>query len=122
MVKYTAETPQAYLSELDEDWRKERLLAIRAIIQDTVPELSEGIAYGMLGFERDGSVFCHLNAQRAFVGLYLGDVARLDPDGELTSDLNVGKGCIRVRKSDDLDVLRTLIELKADLPDDTGGC
>ena len=68
------------------------------------------IAYGMLGFERDGSVFCHLNAQKAFVGLYLGDVARLDPDGGLTSGLNVGKGCIRVRKSDDLDALRAAME------------
>ncbi len=122
MVQYKANSPEAYLNEIDDDWRKERLLEIRQAIFELVPEVSEDIGYGMLRFARKGHVFCHLNAQKSFVGLYLGNVARLDPDGKITSDLNVGKGCIRVRKKDSIEVLRTLMSRKAAMPASGDSC
>jgi uncharacterized protein YdhG (YjbR/CyaY superfamily) len=122
MVQYKANTPDAYLSEIDDDWRKERLLEIRQAMFELVPAVAEDIGYGMLRFARQGHVLCHLNAQKSFVGLYLGNVATLDPDGEITSELNVGKGCIRVRKKDSIDVLRTLISRKAAMPAVGGSC
>ena len=84
MVQYKANSPDAYLNEIDDDWRKERLLEIRQAIFELVPAVGEDIGYGMLRFAREGDVFCHLNAQKSFVRLYLGDVARLDPDGKIT--------------------------------------
>ena len=122
MVQYAAESPAAYLAELADDWRKARLINIRDAILELVPDVRETVGYGMLRFERGTSVFCHLNAQKSFVGLYLGDVAQLDPDGHLTDDLNVGKGCVRVRKRDRMDAIRLLIERKAKLPPDEAGC
>ncbi len=45
-MQYDAETPEAYLKLLEDDWRRERLLAIRETLLK-VPGIAEGIGYGM---------------------------------------------------------------------------
>ncbi|MDJ1016575.1 MAG: DUF1801 domain-containing protein [Paracoccaceae bacterium] len=112
-MQYDAETPDAYLALLEDDWRKDRLLAIRDIFLREVEGLSEGIGYGMLRYERNGDVFGHLNAQKAYVGVYLGDLERIDPGGAIRAGMNCGKSCLRVRKRDGLGVVRRLVARKA---------
>ena len=49
-MQYDVKTPEEYLEVLENDWRKEKLLAIRQMILDHAPELEESIRYKMLNF------------------------------------------------------------------------
>jgi len=60
--------------------------------------LSVEINYKMLGCKDDNGFVFHLNAQKNFVGFYVGDVSAIDPSGELLKDLSTGKSCIRFTK------------------------
>lgn len=97
-----AETPSEYIGQLDDDWRRDKLLKIRAIIKEQAPQLSERIHYKMLGYGIDDVYVFHLNVQRAYVSLYVGSASKVDPGGTLLDGLNVGKGCIRFSKSTEI--------------------
>ena len=112
-MQYDAATPEEYLSMIENDWRRERLLAIREMLL-VIPGIAEGIAYGMLQYRVDGEVFAHLNAQKAYVGVYLGELERFDPGAEIRGGMNCGKSCVRFRKRDDLAVVKQLISQKMD--------
>jgi hypothetical protein len=47
-MQYDVETPSEYLTALEEDWRKEKLLDIRDIIFSKAPEIVEIIECKML--------------------------------------------------------------------------
>jgi Domain of unknown function (DU1801) len=40
-----------------------------------------------------------LTAQKSSVNFYVGTAAKVDPDGSLLAGLDVGKGCIRFKKT-----------------------
>lgn len=104
-MQYDVDTPNEYLELLEEDWRKEKLLRIREMILKHAPELNESIRYKMLNYgilETDDYLFA-LNAQKHYVSLYVGDVLIVDPSGDMLTDFNLGKGCIRVRKTIDIE-------------------
>jgi uncharacterized protein YdhG (YjbR/CyaY superfamily) len=98
-MQYSAETPQDYLEQLDDDWRRQKLLQIRNLIKSAEPSIEKHIHYKMLGYALDGEFFFHLNAQRNYVSLYLCDATKIDPEGELLTGLSVGKGCVRFTKT-----------------------
>ena len=101
-MQYDVKTPQEYLQALEDDWRKQKLLKVREIIQEVEPDLQECIRYKMLGYEdKNGLIFC-LNAQKNYVGVYFGDIKKVDPEGVLLKGLNLGKGCIRIKKSNEI--------------------
>ncbi len=107
-MRYDVETVAEYLEALEDDWRREKLLALRGLVLERAPELEEGIRYGMLSYEdAKGQVF-GLNAQKGYVGLYVGDATKVDPGGELLRDLDRGKGCIRFKRR--VDVEETAID------------
>ena len=98
-MQYKANTPDEYLNELEKDWRLDKLQIIRNLIKSNAPDLTEGIEYKMLNYgDNKGSVF-HLNAQKSFVSLYVGNADKIDTDGSLLKDLDRGKGCIRFKKN-----------------------
>ncbi|MBO9436385.1 DUF1801 domain-containing protein [Ruegeria sp. R13_0] len=97
-----AKTPSDYIDRLDDDWRRDTLLELREIILKQSPQLDEQIHYKMLGYGSDESHVFHLNAQKAYVSLYVGNAAKIDPDAELLHGLSVGKGCIRFKKTTDV--------------------
>ena len=66
-MQYDAETPEQYLGMLDDDWRREKLLAIRHKML-AVPGVTEGIGYKMLAYHRGDTVFAHLNASESLCG------------------------------------------------------
>lgn len=98
-MQYEAKTPEEYLSQLELDWRKEKLHEIRQIILSKGENLKEVIKYKMLGFADEKGVIMQLNAQRNYVSLYVGTAAKIDTDGDLLEGLDVGKGCIRFKKT-----------------------
>ncbi len=98
-MQYDAKTPSEYIKVLNDDWRREKLEEVRALIKSKAPSLTEGINYKMLSYgDKNGNVF-HLNAQKHYVSLYVGNVEKIDPDGELLKGINIGKSCIRFNKS-----------------------
>ena len=96
---YEASTPKEYLSTLEDDWRKQTLEYIRNLILQKGPELNEHINYNMLGYGKDPEPVFHLNAQKHYVSLYVGNADSIDPDGTMLHGLDRGKGCIRFKKS-----------------------
>lgn len=98
-MQYEATTPTEYLDVLDDDWRKEKLQELRNLICKQAPDLKEGIEYKMLAYYDEKGVMFHLNAQKNYVSLYVGNAEKIDPEKKLLSGLNVGKGCIRFKKS-----------------------
>ena len=101
-MQYDVATPEEYLAALDHDWRRVALLTIRQTLKDVAPNLDESIAHKMLCYSDAKGPVLHLNAQKGFVGLYVGDIDTLDPDGSLTSGIGRGKTCLRYTKSKDV--------------------
>lgn len=105
-MQYDAKNPAEYLAMLDDDWRKETLLAFRKLLKAHAPELKESIKWKMLSYgDGKGGLFA-LNAQKGYVSFYVGHAKKVDPDGSLLAGLNVGKGCIRFTKSTKLEDTR----------------
>ncbi len=98
MMLYEAQNPTEYLELLEKDWRREKLLQLRTIIFAQAPNLIEGIHYKMLGYSDEKGVLFHLNAQKNYVSLYVGDAQKIDPTGALLQGMDVGKGCVRIKK------------------------
>lgn len=96
---YDVKTPKEYIDGLEDDWRREKVLELRELIQKEAPSFIEGINYKMLSYADDRGVAFHLNAQKGYVSFYVGDAEKVDPTGELLKGINVGKGCIRFTKS-----------------------
>jgi len=102
-MHYKANTPDEYLSDLENDWRKEKLVEVREMVKSNGPELVEGIEYKMLGYGDGEKNIFHLNAQRAYVSLYVGTIDKVENARELLKDFELGKGCIRIKKSQELE-------------------
>ena len=101
-MQYDVKTPDEYLEIIEKDWRKDKLLEVREMIEKNGPELTEGIYYKMLSYSyNDNVIFC-LNAQMAYVSLYVGDVDKVENSRQMLKEFNIGKGCIRIKKSIDL--------------------
>lgn len=98
-MQYEVQTPADYLTTLEKDWRFDTLQALRTLINAKAPSLEEGINYKMLSYGDEQGVVFHLNAQKNYVSLYVGDIDKIDPAGELLAGLSCGKGCIRFKKS-----------------------
>jgi uncharacterized protein YdhG (YjbR/CyaY superfamily) len=98
-MQYKVSTPEEYFNALEKDWKQEKLMLLRDIILKESPEIVEGISYKMLSYADEKGIVFHLNAQRNYVSLYVGNASKVDPEGELLKGLDVGKGCIRFNKS-----------------------
>lgn len=98
-MQYEVTTPAEYLEVLDKDWRLTTLEQIRAILKVKAFDFKEGINYKMLSYSDDKGACFHLNAQKNYVSFYVGDASKIDPKGELLEGIDVGKGCLRFKKS-----------------------
>ncbi|TRX52024.1 DUF1801 domain-containing protein [Fulvivirga sp. M361] len=107
-MQYEAKTPREYMAMLEPDWRKEKLETLRSLIKLKAPDFTEAINYKMLSYGNEQGVAFHLNAQKNYVSLYVGDANKIDPDRSLLNGLDTGKGCIRFKKS--LSIKKTRID------------
>ena len=98
-MQYDVKTPEEYLEVLQADWRKEKVLELREMINSIWPELKEGIEYKMLCYKNDDTSIFNLNAQAAYVSFYVGNIDKVKNARTLLKDFNMGKGCIRIKKS-----------------------
>lgn len=126
-----ATTVDEYIALLP-DVRKEAILALDALIQETVPGLQRHFAYNMLGY---GS-FAYTNykkelidwpiiavaSQKNYISVY---VCALE-DGQYVAEkykselgkVSVGKSCIRFKKLEDvnMETLRNVLKISAKQP------
>ena len=98
-MQYNVTTVPEYLAALEEDWRKQTLEEIRSLIKEAGPDIEEYIQYKMLAYGDGKTPLFHLNAQKNYVSLYIGDTKKVDPEEEFLAGLDKGKGCIRFKKS-----------------------
>ena len=97
-MQYDAKTPGEYLDNLQNDWRKDKLVQVRELIKKQGPRLTEGIEYKMLSYGTNEKNIFHLNAQKAYVSLYVGDIDKVEESQKLLKFFDKGKGCIRIKK------------------------
>lgn len=107
-MQYEANSPEEYFELLENDWRKEKLLHVRRIILEYGSELEEGIQYKMLCYGKDKSTLFSLNAQKSYVSLYVGTIQKIENASMLLSGFDYGKGCIRIKKT--IDINKTGLE------------
>ncbi len=105
---HDADTPAVYIAALDDDWRKEKLLAVRGYLL-SLDGVSEEIEHRMLRYRRGDDPVALMNAQKGYVSVYMSDLSKLDPDGSLRKGMNCGKSCLRLRKSDGIEGVQALV-------------
>ncbi|BBH22373.1 hypothetical protein Back11_37180 [Paenibacillus baekrokdamisoli] len=120
-MKYEANSPEGYISQLPED-RQEAMERLRTTIKGNLPEgFEETIAYGMIGYvvphriypsgyhanPKEPLPFMSIASQKNFIALYhmgiYGSPAILawfqeEYPKHVTTKLDMGKGCIRFKK------------------------
>lgn len=101
-MQYDVTSPEAYLEVLEDDWRKEKVMQLRQVILNAADDIEEIINYKMLAYQDNKGIICHLNAQKQYVAMYVGDTKKIDIDGTLLQGINCGKGCVRFKKSNDV--------------------
>ena len=96
---HKANSPSEYLDVIDPDWRKETLLEIRSQILSH-SDIAEVMNYGMLGYKvKNHETFMHLNAQKGYVSIYVGNIDKVPGADDLLAGYNRGKGCLRLTKT-----------------------
>jgi len=98
-MQYDAASPKEYLENLESDWRKEKLMQVRDLIIKNGSDLIEYMEYKMLAFGYEEKAVFHLNAQKSYVSLYVGSIDKINQASQMLVDLDMGKGCIRIKKS-----------------------
>ena len=104
-------TVAAYFGSLPPD-RAAELEKLRAFVAETLPDASEDIRYKMPAFVTTELV-CTLAAQKRHFALYVCDPDLLNRYRNELANLDLGKGCIRFKRFDDLP-LDTIAELLRD--------
>lgn len=123
MVKSQATTVAEYLASLPDD-RREVIATVLDVIRKNIPAgYNEGMNWGMIAFEiplsrypktynKQPLLYVALGSQKNYISLHLPCVyadpkraERLHADFEKSGKkLNMGKGCVRFKKLDDLDL------------------
>ncbi|MGA5341844.1 iron chaperone [Streptomyces griseoincarnatus] len=114
MVQSPAPHVDACLAELPDD-RKVVLTRLRELCRAELKGFTEVMAHGMPAYERDGVAEVAFASQKRYISFCLlrGDVR--DAFAERLAGQDMGKGCLRFRKPErvDLDLVRDLLRATA---------
>ncbi|MFF5344268.1 iron chaperone [Streptomyces althioticus] len=117
MVQSPATHVDAYLTEAPDD-RKVVLTRLRELCRAELKGFTEVMAYGMPTYRRDGVAEVAFASQKQYLSLYLlrGDVR--DAFAERLAGQDMGKSCLRFRRSAgvDFDLVRDLLRATAAAP------
>ncbi|HZQ69138.1 MAG TPA: DUF1801 domain-containing protein [Terriglobales bacterium] len=97
-----AASVSAYLKELPSD-RKVPLAKLRQLCKQALKNYEEAIEYGMPGYKRNGMIEVAFASQKQYVALYVLKKDVLDRHRKALPGCEIGKGCIRFRKADQID-------------------
>ncbi|MEV6952998.1 DUF1801 domain-containing protein [Streptomyces sp. NPDC051183] len=117
MVHSEANDVPGYLAEAPEG-RRPALTRLRELCRAELAGFEEVMAYGMPVYQRDGAAEIAFASQKQYVSFYLmrGDVR--EAFAERLADQDMGKGCLRFRKPEniDFDLVRDLLRATAARP------
>jgi uncharacterized protein YdhG (YjbR/CyaY superfamily) len=101
-MRSAAGTVARYVDEQPEEWQP-ALRKLRAACRRSLVGYTEAMAYGMPSYSRDGEAEVAFAKQARYLSLYIMKQPVLDVHRARLSGLNVGKGCIRYRRPDQID-------------------
>ena len=124
MAKPKAATPEEYIVQLGED-RRAAIKAIHGMIKKALPKLKPSIQYGMIGYgtytiqsaggrEAEGPIIA-LASQSSYISVYGCGAESLTDLKRQLPKANCGKGCLRFKKCEDIDlkVLEKIVKTAA---------
>lgn len=117
MVQSKAEDVDGYLAEVPEE-RRAGLTRLRQLCRAELKGFDEVMAYGMPSYERDGTIEIAFASQKQYISFYLMRSDVLKAFEERLAGQEMGKGCLRFRKADDIDfdLVRDLLRASAAAP------
>ena len=97
--------------------RKTEILKLRALIKGTYPNIEETMKYNLPNFKLEGLSLFQIASQKNYISFYISK-ALLHSHKEELIELNLGKGCIRFKKLDQIkpDILTNIIKGAKDFP------
>ncbi|QDY77931.1 iron chaperone [Streptomyces qinzhouensis] len=117
MVQSEASDVDGYLAAVPEE-RRAALTELRQLCRAELVGFDEVMAYGMPAYERDGAAEIAFASQKRYISFYLmrGDVR--EAFEERLAGQDMGKGCLRFRKPENIDfgLLRDLLQATAARP------
>ena len=110
-MRSSATTVAGYINEQPNDW-KPTLKKLRAACRRELWGYTEAMKYGMPAYARDGQVEVTLGKQAHYLSLYILNQPVFEAHRADLAGLNLGKGCIRYRRPDQIDwnVVAALLE------------
>jgi uncharacterized protein YdhG (YjbR/CyaY superfamily) len=106
----------AYVEQAPEN-RREGLRLLRDLCREHLPGFTEIVRYRMPGYVRkqDAEGEIGFAAQRHHLSFYVTRTDVMAAHRDRLTGLDVGKGCIRYRRTDqvDVDVVRSILEMTA---------
>lgn len=102
-MQSTAADVNSYLAEVPAD-RRTVLTAIRQLCRESLPGYVEGMAYGMPSYSRDGVIEVSFASQKHYISIYGLKTDVLDAHRADFRGANIGKGCIRYTKMENVDL------------------
>ncbi|MGW4869782.1 iron chaperone [Streptomyces chartreusis] len=117
MVQSNAVNVDGYLTEAPED-RRVALAKVRQLCRAELVGFDEVMAYGMPAYERDGVCEIAFASQKQYISFYLMRSDVRETFEERLAGQDMGKGCLRFRRSEniDFDLLRDLLKATAARP------
>ena len=98
-----AKTVDGYLKEVP-DGRRAALERLRELCLETLDGYEESMSYGMPGYSRLGEeIEVAFASQKNYISLYILRQEIMDKHRPALAGLNLGKGCIRYRKPEQID-------------------
>ncbi len=101
-MEYNINTVDEYLDAVKNDPKYPKFMELRQYILGTYGELVESIENGVLRYGSDENAVFYIQVQRQHLGLYVGDIKKIEKDEPILHGVSCGKGCIRLRKTTDL--------------------
>ena len=111
-MQSNAETITAYLEEVPPE-RREVLTQLDHLCRQVLTDYEPSMAYGMPGYRKPGGeIEVAFASQKNYISLYIMKSDVLNRHRDELSHLSLGKGCIRYRKSAQIDfaLVKKLLE------------
>jgi uncharacterized protein YdhG (YjbR/CyaY superfamily) len=102
-MRSDATTVAEYIAEAP-DSRRDALNLLRGLCRQELHGFEEAMRHGMPAYLRGDVVEVAFASQRNYISLYILRHAALEANAQRLGGLSVGKGCIRFRRPDQIDV------------------
>lgn len=114
MVDAPGDAVEDYLDDVPAG-RFDCLCRLRQACLDLLDGFEESMGYGIPAYSRDGEVEVAFASRKQYISLYVLRTDVVDAHRDRLAGLSIGKGCIRYRRPEqvDMDVVRSMLAATA---------